>query len=100
MAKCVAYVTIDINPSVEIGIDNDEVVQDLNGLNSDGDDLIQTLVFKGKSLEDVTSDILDKAEQGALAKGEGDIIIQLNGCRTKNGSNDRGDCHEAESSGQ
>lgn len=71
----VAYVTIDINPSVEIGIDNHEIVRDLHGLNKDGDDLIQTLVFEGKSLEDVTSDILDKAEQGALAKGEGDIII-------------------------
>jgi hypothetical protein len=73
--QVVAYVTIDINPSVEIGIDNEEIVQDLKGLNSDGDDLIRALVFKGKSLEKVTSDILDKAEQGALAKGEGDIII-------------------------
>lgn len=71
----VAYVTIDINPSVEIGIDNNEIVRDLHGLNTDGEDLIQALVFEGKSLEDVTSDILDKAEQGALAKGEGDIII-------------------------
>ncbi|NRF90411.1 anti-sigma factor domain-containing protein [Paenibacillus frigoriresistens] len=73
--QVVAYVTIDINPSVEIGIDNDEIVQDLTGLNSDGNDLIKTLVYKGKSLEAVTSDILDKAEQGALARGEGDIII-------------------------
>ncbi|CAN7311798.1 anti-sigma-I factor RsgI family protein [Paenibacillus sp. LjRoot56] len=71
----VAYVTIDINPSVEIGIDNNEIVRDLHGLNTDGEDLIQALVFEGKSLEAVTSDILDKAEQGALAKGEGDIII-------------------------
>jgi hypothetical protein len=71
----VAYVTIDINPSIEIGIDNNEIVRDLHGLNTDGEDLIESLVFKGKSLEVVTSDILDKAEQGALAKGEGDIII-------------------------
>lgn len=71
----VAYVTIDINPSVEIGIDNKEVVRDLHGLNTDGENLIASLVFKGKSLADVTSDILDMAEQGALAKGEGDIII-------------------------
>lgn len=71
----VAYVTIDINPSVEIGIDNNEVVRDLHGLNTDGENLIASLVFKGKSLADVTSDILDKAEQGALGKGEGDIII-------------------------
>ncbi|MGG1556118.1 anti-sigma factor domain-containing protein, partial [Paenibacillus ferrarius] len=70
-----AYVTIDINPSVEIGIDKNEVVVDLHGLNSDGDQLIQGVTYKGKSLTIVTSDILDKAEQGALGKGEGDIVI-------------------------
>ena len=87
--QVVAYVTIDINPSVEIGIDNDEVVQDLIGLNSDGNDLIQTLVYKGKSLEAVTSDILDKAEQGALARGEGDIIISSTIVEQKTDVNDQ-----------
>ncbi|WP_261302458.1 anti-sigma factor domain-containing protein [Paenibacillus andongensis] len=87
--QVVAYVTIDINPSVEIGIDNDEVVQDLIGLNSDGVDLIQALVYKGKSLEAVTSDILDKAEQGALARGEGDIIISSTIVEQKTDVNDQ-----------
>lgn len=86
--QVVAYVTIDINPSIEIGIDNEEVVQDLQGLNSDGDELISTLVYKGKSLEAVTSDILDKAEQGALAKGEGDIIISSTVVEQKSAVND------------
>ncbi|OCT10910.1 hypothetical protein A8709_04180 [Paenibacillus pectinilyticus] len=79
----VAYVTIDINPSVEIGIDNNEVVRDLHGLNTDGVNLIQSVAFKNKSLTAVTSDILDKAEQGALAKGEGDIIISSTVVGTK-----------------
>lgn len=87
--QVVAYVTIDINPSVEIGIDNDEVVQDLIGLNSDGNDLIQSLVYKGKSLEAVTSDILDKAEQGALARGEADIIISSTIVEQKTDVNDQ-----------
>ncbi|MBP1966769.1 anti-sigma-I factor RsgI family protein [Paenibacillus aceris] len=86
--QVVAYVTIDINPSIEIGIDNKEIVQDLNGLNSDGVELISTLQYKGKSLEDVTSDILDRAEQGALAKGEGDIIISSTVVEQKAAVND------------
>jgi hypothetical protein len=73
--EVVAYVSIDINPSVEIGIDNKEIVRDLRGLNTDGINLIDSLAYQGKKLEDVTAEILDKAEQGALAKGEGDIII-------------------------
>ncbi|WNR43693.1 anti-sigma factor domain-containing protein [Paenibacillus roseipurpureus] len=84
----VAYVTIDINPSVEIGIDNKEVVRDLHGLNRDGEQLIESLVFEGKSLADVTSAILDKAEQGALAKGEGDIIISSTVVGPKSNVND------------
>jgi hypothetical protein len=74
-AEVVAYVSIDINPSIEIGIDSKEIVRDLRGINADGIELIATLKFKGKNLEEVTSAILDKAEQGALAKGEGDIVI-------------------------
>jgi hypothetical protein len=73
--EVVAYVSIDINPSIEIGIDSQEIVRDLRGINADGIELIATLKFKGKNLEEVTSAILDKAEQGALAKGEGDIVI-------------------------
>lgn len=86
--QVVAYVTIDINPSIEIGIDNEEVVQDLKGLNSDGDELIHTLVYKGKTLEVITSEILDKAEQGALAKGEADIIISSTIVEPKTSVND------------
>jgi len=86
--QVVAYVSIDINPSVEIGIDNQEVVQELHGLNTDGDNLIQSLAYKGKSLEIVTSDILDKAEQGALGKGEGDIIISSTVVQDKTAIND------------
>jgi hypothetical protein len=73
--EVVAYVSIDINPSVEIGIDSQEIVRDLRGINTDGVELIASLSYQGKTLEEVTSAILDRAEQGALAKGEGDIVI-------------------------
>lgn len=72
----VAYVTLDINPSVELGIDSREQVQEVRGLNDDGIVLIEQLNYKGKSLNAVTNELLDRVEQkGLLAAGEGDIII-------------------------
>jgi hypothetical protein len=75
MPHVVAYVSLDINPSVEMGIDEQETVIELKGLNQDGIDLIQNVDFQGKKLEDVTGKLLDKAEQTALARGEGEIVI-------------------------
>lgn len=72
----VAYVTLDINPSIEIGIDVHEDVQELRGLNEDGTQLIQQLDFKGKSISTVTSELLERVEaKGLFAQDEGDIII-------------------------
>jgi hypothetical protein len=75
-AEVVAYVSMDINPSVEFGIDSAEKVQDLKGLNEDGAKLVSGIDYKGKPLETVTNEVLRRAdEQGPLAQGEGDIII-------------------------
>ncbi|MEK8130970.1 anti-sigma factor domain-containing protein [Paenibacillus filicis] len=73
--EVVAYITMDINPSVEMGIDVQENVLELRGLNDDGNILIEQLDYKGKNLEQVTERLLDNAERGALAKGEGEIVI-------------------------
>ncbi|SDE23470.1 Anti-sigma factor N-terminus [Paenibacillus sp. UNCCL117] len=73
--EIVAYITMDINPSVEIGIDVQENVLELRGLNEDGNLLIEAVEFKGRNLEQVTERLLDNAEREALAKGEGEIVI-------------------------
>ncbi|TVY09717.1 anti-sigma factor domain-containing protein [Paenibacillus cremeus] len=73
--EVVAYVSMDINPSIEMGLDVKENVIELRGLNDDGVDLIQTVDYKGKSLENVAGKLLDKAEQKSLARGEAEIVI-------------------------
>lgn len=73
--EVVAYVSMDINPSIEMGIDAKENVLELRGLNDDGAVLAQAVDYKGKTLEAVTSKLLDKAEQGPLAKQEAEIVI-------------------------
>lgn len=73
--EVVAYISIDINPSVEIGIDIRERVLELRGLNEDGVELIQAVDYKEKPLETVTAGILNRAEQTAFSKGEAEIVI-------------------------
>ncbi|MGG1596147.1 anti-sigma-I factor RsgI family protein [Paenibacillus naphthalenovorans] len=73
--EVVAYISIDINPSVEMGIDIRERVVELHGLNEDGEELIQQVDYKKKPLETVTAGILNRAESMAFSKGEADIVI-------------------------
>ncbi|MHA7964479.1 anti-sigma factor domain-containing protein [Paenibacillus sp. CAU 1782] len=57
----VAYVTIDINPSIEIGIDKSEKVRVLRALNSDGEIVIEGLKYRGMDIEAVAASILNIA---------------------------------------
>lgn len=73
--EVVAYVSIDINPSIEIGIDNGHKVRSLVGLNQDGKLLIKGVQFSGRPLTDVTEDLLRQAENQVLSRGAADIIV-------------------------
>ncbi|MFE5323813.1 anti-sigma factor domain-containing protein [Paenibacillus sp. NPDC056579] len=87
-SEVVAYVSLDINPSVEMGIDEKKQVLELRGLNDDGSALIQEVNYKGKTLENVTASLLDKAEQKSLAKGEASIVIASSVVTEKSSVND------------
>ncbi|PYI53038.1 anti-sigma factor domain-containing protein [Paenibacillus flagellatus] len=72
----VAYVTLDINPSVELGVDKDNEVQEARGLNEDGVELLQSLELTGRPLAAATEVLLNHVEQkGIFSQEEGDIII-------------------------
>jgi hypothetical protein len=72
----VAYISIDINPSLELGIDKNKRVREVKGLNEKGLDLVRDMSYNGKSLDDVTEKILQKAEDMKLFEaGEADIVI-------------------------
>ncbi|WP_405080347.1 anti-sigma factor domain-containing protein [Paenibacillus chitinolyticus] len=73
--KVAAYVTMDVNPSVELALDDEEIVREIRGLNQDGAQMAKALHVEGKPLTQAASVILDWLDQGPLAKGEGDIII-------------------------
>lgn len=58
-----AYVQIDINPSIELGIDNEGTVYAFKGLNEDGIAIKRDIEFwKGKPLSWVLLQIVDRTE--------------------------------------
>lgn len=59
----VAYVIIDINPSIELGVDEDNTVTEVVTLNEDADIAYTDLDLVGKSLEDATEDIAEAAAE-------------------------------------
>jgi hypothetical protein len=56
-----AYVTIDINPSIDLTVNEKDKVIDANALNEDGELLLLELDLIGESYDDAIEMILDKA---------------------------------------
>ena len=66
-----ASVFMVINPEVRIDVNRKNVVVGLEGVNEDGQDLIEGYSYKKKSLEPVMDELVDRAiEMGYLSDGE------------------------------
>jgi hypothetical protein len=71
-----AYMTIDVNPSIELGVDKELSVVELHSFNQEGKDLLSLLGdWKGDSADDVTRKILTLAEQQGYLKKDEEMII-------------------------
>jgi hypothetical protein len=74
--KVIAYISMDINPSVEMGIDAARNVQELRGLNAEGARLVERVDYKNKPIDEVTGGLIALAEeQGYFSQGEAEIVI-------------------------
>lgn len=71
-----AYMSIDVNPSIEIGINDQLKVIELTAYNESGKQVIETIEdWENKSLNDVTGQLLTAIkEQGYLA-AQKDVVI-------------------------
>lgn len=56
----VAYVTMDVNPSVEIGLDKNMHVRELRAVNRDAEAIVSGVKYKGLALDAVMSAVADK----------------------------------------
>ncbi|MFJ7508215.1 anti-sigma factor domain-containing protein [Peribacillus simplex] len=71
-----AYMTIDVNPSIELELDNDLEVLKLTGLNEDGKLVIgQLRDWEGKDIKIVTNRIVETTKQLGYLKGNKQIVV-------------------------
>lgn len=71
----VAYVSMDINPSIEIGVDKENRVRELRALNDDGQIIVTNISYKGQPLEKVATKIMDKISGSHYLDNPGKEII-------------------------
>lgn len=79
LGPVVAYVSMDINPSLELGVDVRDRVCTAQGLNEDGVRLLEGLPYRRRPLERVVADLTSRAaEQGYLrGEEEGGVLITV-----------------------
>lgn len=59
----VAYLSVDINPSIELKLDANSLIQGASGLNADGKTLLNGLSVKGKGSQEVLTLLVERAIQ-------------------------------------
>jgi len=73
--KVAAYVAIDINPSVEIGVDKRRSVIELHALNPDGERVIEGVEYRKRPVGEVTADIIRNAEEAQYLRDGGEVFV-------------------------
>lgn len=58
-----AFISVDINPSIEFSVNEDGIIQDAVPLNYDAKKLLEDLRCKGLSLQDVLLDLINKSQE-------------------------------------
>jgi len=97
-----AYVTLDINPSVELGLNSGQRVVYADGLNQDGKDLVDKLDLIGSTFKQAVAAIEEQAKRdGYLKPGMNEIVITISQdgvakCERLKDAQSRGDRREQE----
>ena len=105
--RTVSYISIDINPSVELALNRFDNVVKASAYNDDGSELLKNLDLKGKPYTEAIDDLMEKQEFMSYLKEsdrvdftvvsekQEEIIEGIQGC---NGYvNNNGYCHGADS---
>ncbi|HHY95469.1 MAG TPA: hypothetical protein GX513_10750 [Firmicutes bacterium] len=76
LGPVVAYVSVDINPSLEFGVDARERVCTARALNGDGEEILSGLAFRRRPLQAVITDVTARAtEKGYLRPDEEGAVL-------------------------
>ena len=83
----VAYVSLDINPSIEMSLDSSQKVIGAEAYNIEGEQLLDEIKLVGQSLEQSLGLILEFAQEGNYFAGNEPLII-ITGTPAKDGDED------------
>jgi len=76
--KVFAYVSIDINPSIELAINEDLKVINATPFNKEGQDILNQIDnWKGQHFEQVTDKIIDKIQENGWIPEEKHLVIGM-----------------------
>ncbi|MEW5954055.1 MAG: anti-sigma factor domain-containing protein [Bacillota bacterium] len=73
--RAVAYVSLDLNSSIELGLDRKAVIVSASGLNRQGNDLLADCPVQNLSLEDGIDQLIDHAVAAGYFKRERNIVL-------------------------
>lgn len=81
-SKPYLYMSIDINPSIELGVNDDESIGDIRALNADGKILMENIKLKGLDIGSALRLIIEKSREMGYVKENDDrdsilIAVQL-----------------------
>ncbi|MBN2979996.1 anti-sigma factor domain-containing protein [Cohnella algarum] len=72
----VAYVTMDVNPSVEFGLDSNENVRELHAINGDARPIVEAVAdYKGKPVAEVTARLAAELASRKLLSADGEVVL-------------------------
>ncbi|MBO9129742.1 anti-sigma factor domain-containing protein [Bacillus sp. 165] len=76
--KVMAYVAIDVNPSVEAAVDEKLHVLELKAYNKEGKQVVQEITkWKNKSLNQVVQDIVQQSKKDGYWTEEEDVVLTV-----------------------
>ncbi len=79
--KQLSLVSLDINPSIELFVNNDGIIQNVNGINDDAKNILKDLDLSNDSLEEGISEIIEETIEKGYIKNveENDILVSIDG---------------------
>lgn len=72
-----AYITIDINPSLELGIDRHEIVRSAIALNKEAEMLIATVELIGRPVTEALEMVMATATEGGFLEPESEHLVVI-----------------------
>lgn len=74
-AEEVSYYTVDINPSISIQVNAQEIVMSLSAENEDAETLLQGMKLTGLTFEEALKAIVEAADEQGYLKDKGHVLV-------------------------